>query len=267
MRRPGREQPWLVGKIEIPRAADVLAGQLRQRILTGELAEGDVLPTERNLVDRTGLGRASVREALRMLEAENLVESRLGRYGGWVVRKPGRESVARSIDVFIRGHQIRFVSLLDAREAIEPACAALAARYRTDQDLGEIEHRQAGMVAAWPDVPMYLLENVRWHLAVVVATHNELLIAFMSALSNAVHAATELEHFHSKAVQTAAIRAHEGVMAAIRDQDEQAAFRRMYRHVHAFRLHATGEMDVTAARARSRRTRSKASGPAPRVRR
>ncbi|MEO5902222.1 MAG: FadR/GntR family transcriptional regulator [Ilumatobacteraceae bacterium] len=230
-----------LGPIEVPRAADVLVELLRRRVLDGDLVEGDVLPSERALMADTGLGRATVREALRVLEVEDLIEPRLGRYGGWTVRRPGRESVTRSIDVFIRGTQIRFGSLLAAREAIEPSCAALAAEHRTDEDLVALERHGARMAECWEDVPEYLLENVRWHLAVVDATHNELLIAFMSALGDAIHAGTDLGAFNSTAVRRAAMRAHDSVVTAIREQDPDAAFRRMHRHVHAFHSQATSD--------------------------
>lgn len=227
-----------ISKITVPRAADVLADQLRQRILTGELRPGELLPNERDLAEQSGLGRASVREALRLLEGDNLVESKLGRNGGWLVRRPGSESVARSIDVFIRGHQLEFASLLEAREAMEPACAALAARHRTDADIAELELRSFKMKAA-SDVVDYLLENLRWHLAVVHASHNELLIAVMSALSDAIHATTDLEDFNSNEVRAAALQAHDRVLVAIKDGDADAAHRRMHRHLHAFNVQAT----------------------------
>jgi DNA-binding FadR family transcriptional regulator len=235
-----------VGRIEVPRAADVLVERLRQRVLDGELTEGDVLPSERALMSDTGLGRATVREALRVLEVEALITPRLGRYGGWTVRRPGRDSVTRSIDVFIRGTQIRFGSLLAAREAIEPSCAALAAENRTDDDIAALERHSARLAECWRDLPEYLLENVRWHLAVVDATHNELLIAFMSALGDAIHAGTNLGDFNSSDVRLAARRAHDGVVAAIRDGDADAAFRRMHRHVHAFRSQVTSDPDTAA---------------------
>jgi DNA-binding FadR family transcriptional regulator len=225
----------------VPRAADVLADRLRQGILSGQLRPGELLPPERKLVEQTGLGRASVREALRMLEVEDLIEARLGRYGGWLIRRPDEESVARSIDVFIRGRKLRFESLLETREAIEPACAALAARNRNDDDLAELDRRSAWLRAVVDDVPDYLLGNVQWHLAVVRATHNELLIAIMSALSDAIHAGTDLDDFNSEAVRAAALHAHDRVIDAIRLQDESAASRRMHSHLHAFRLQAISE--------------------------
>ncbi|MDT5185212.1 MAG: GntR family transcriptional regulator, transcriptional repressor for pyruvate dehydrogenase complex, partial [Mycobacterium sp.] len=59
--------------VDVPKASDVLAGQLRERILNGELAEGAPLPAERELVKQTQMSRATVREALRILEVQNLV--------------------------------------------------------------------------------------------------------------------------------------------------------------------------------------------------
>ena len=65
--------------VNVPKAADVLAGILREKILTGDLDEGMPLPNERDLGSQSGLSRASVREALRILEGEGLIATRVGR--------------------------------------------------------------------------------------------------------------------------------------------------------------------------------------------
>jgi GntR family transcriptional repressor for pyruvate dehydrogenase complex len=226
-------------KVEVPRAADVLVQQLRAKILAGELPVGEFLPPERALVEQTGLGRVSVREALRILEVEQLIEPRYGRHGGWLITRPGPEPITRSIDIFLRGQRIQLESILETREALEPSCAMLAARNRTELDIEELEKRGAQLEAVVDDVQDYLLENLRWHLAVVEATHSELLIAFVTALSSAIHAGSNIENFNSPSVREAAVKAHAGVFKAIREQDETAAFRRMYRHLHAFRLEAS----------------------------
>ena len=228
----------VIERVAVPRAADVLADQLRSRIFGGTIRPGQHLPPERTLVEQTGLGRASVREALRMLEAQGLVDRKLGRAGGWIARQPGHESVSRSIEVLIRGQQMSFDVLLETREAIEPACAGLAARHRTDADMRALELQTERVRTAAAKVPDYLRENVRWHLTVVEASHNELLIASMTALSDAIHAGTDIKDFNSKAVRAAALRAHDRVVDAIRDGDEEAAFARMRAHVHAFRVQA-----------------------------
>lgn len=239
MVRISADEGAFIGPIDAPQAADVLADRLRQRVLDGTLVEGDVLPSERALMVDTQLGRATVREALRILEVEALITPRLGRYGGWTVRRPDRTVVSRSIDGFIRGTGIRFADLLATREAIEPSCAALAAENRTDEDLVALERDGERLKASIRDLPAYLRINVDWHLAVVTATHNELLIAIMSALADAIHGGTDIERFNSLKVRRAAIADHDAVVAAIRDRDPDAARRRMHRHVHAFREQVT----------------------------
>ena len=122
--------PLDLAAVVVPKASDVLAARLRELILSSGLAEGTPLPPERELVAQSGLSRASVREALRVLETEGLVLTRAGRNGGSQVRRPGRESISRSFELFVRSHGVRFEALLEAREAIEPAAAALAAIHR-----------------------------------------------------------------------------------------------------------------------------------------
>ena len=81
-----------VKRLVVPKAPDVLAEHLRETILRGELAEGSPLPTERELGERSGLSRASVREALRILESEGLIQTRPGRNGGASVKQPTAQS-------------------------------------------------------------------------------------------------------------------------------------------------------------------------------
>jgi GntR family transcriptional repressor for pyruvate dehydrogenase complex len=86
----------LLKPVDVPKASDVLARELRERILSGELAEGMALPAERELVKQTQMSRATVREALRILEVQSLVRVRAGRAGGaFVQRRAGRAQAHR----------------------------------------------------------------------------------------------------------------------------------------------------------------------------
>lgn len=221
-------------RIFVPKASDVLAERLREHILTGGYAQGTALPTERDLVAQSGLSRASVREALRVLEVEGLIETRPGRNGGSVVRRPGHESVSRSVELFLRSHGIRFEALLETREVIEPATARLAAMHRTDGDLRELKQLHQALEAAFDNVAQFVRVNLEWHIAVVRASHNEPLIAFMTAISRPIHAATEIRSVNTDEIRHAVIRAHERVLQAIIDRDSDAALRRMQRHVGAY---------------------------------
>ncbi len=121
----------LLKPVDVPKASDVLARELRERILSGELAEGTALPAERELVKQTQMSRATVREALRILEVQNLVRVRAGRAGGAFVQRPTSKSMASSVTMLIRGSKIKLADLMETREALEPFCAELAARKRT----------------------------------------------------------------------------------------------------------------------------------------
>nr|WP_174320722.1 FadR/GntR family transcriptional regulator [Gordonia paraffinivorans] len=226
---PVRLQP-----MSVPKASDVLANDLRERILRGDFPSGTALPPERELVNQTKMSRTTVREALRILEVQGLVVIKTGRSGGAFVQLPGGESVATSVSLLIRGQQLRLTDLLETREAIEPACAALAAKYRTDEDLAALD--AANNTVGDLEIPLegFLQANVDWHLAVAQASHNELLTGFMSALSQAIYSSTENTAFVDTDVRQTTYRAHKSITDAIRAGDAAAATRRMTKHVHGY---------------------------------
>ena len=220
--------------VDVPKASDVLADKLRERILTGELAEGDPLPAERELVKQTQMSRATVREALRILEVQNLVRVKAGRAGGAFVQRPTTKSMANSVSMLIRGRRIKLVDLMETREALEPFCAELAARNRTDEDLAELDRANEAIADPEAVLGQFLQANLDWHVGVAVASHNELLIGLMSALSQAIYAGTENAAFVDTEVRVVASQAHRAITSAIRDRDATAAGRRMRRHVHSY---------------------------------
>lgn len=219
--------------IHVPKSSDVLADRLRRQILRGALAPGAALPPERDLVSQTGLSRGSVREALRILETEGLVSTRPGRQGGSVARQPGDESLARYIGMFVEGRGITLMSLLQTREAVEPSLAFLAAQNRTEEELAELLRLTRSVEDAYDDVPGYLAENVKWHCAIAGASHNELLRAFMVAISSMVYKASAIEDFATEEVRKVVLKAHRRIFDAIAARDAEAARRRMTRHLAA----------------------------------
>lgn len=220
--------------MEVPKASDVLANDLRERILTSEFPEGTALPPERELVIQTQMSRTTVREALRILEVQGLVRIKTGRAGGAFVQRPDKDSVATSVNLLIRGQQLRLAALLETREAIELYCARLAARHRTETDLARLDEANKAIADTSSSLAQFLQANVDWHVAVATASHNELLAGLMTALSQAIYTATENEDFVDDEVRRTTVRAHKSITAAIRAQDPDAAVRRMGRHVHSY---------------------------------
>jgi GntR family transcriptional repressor for pyruvate dehydrogenase complex len=224
----------LLTPVEVPKASDVLARELRERILSGELAEGTALPAERELVKQTQMSRATVREALRILEVQNLVRVRAGRAGGAFIQRPSTRSMANSVGIMIRGQRIKLADLMETREAVEPFCAELAARNRTDDDLAVLDKANKDIADPDADLPAFLQANLDWHVGVAMAGHNELLIGFMTALSHAIYTGTENAAFVDDNVRAVTQRAHKSITTAIRGGDAEAAARRMRNHVHSY---------------------------------
>jgi DNA-binding FadR family transcriptional regulator len=235
----------VLSPMQVPKASEVLANDLRENILTGRFPEGTALPTERDMVSQTQMSRTTVREALRILEVQGLIRIKTGRSGGAFVQRPDGESVANTVSLLIRGRQIRMAALLETREGVEPVCARLAAKYRTDEDLDRLE---AANVAIGADGPIegFLQANVDWHVAVATASHNELLTGFMAALSRAIYESTDNRAFVDAEVRRTTVLAHRRITDAIRDGNIDAALRRMTRHVHAYAEAVAGVENRTA---------------------
>jgi GntR family transcriptional repressor for pyruvate dehydrogenase complex len=231
---PHGRRHFVMDRIAVPKASSVLAGHLRESILTRALQAGTLLPNERELAEKAGLSRTSVREALRMLEVEGLVSTRTGRNGGSVAQIPSHAALEKAIHLFIRGQRVRFQSMVETREAIEPASARLAALRRTDEDLAALQAIHDRMAEGMDDLQAFLTTNVEWHLAVVTASHNELMIGFMRAISTVILTSTDIAGFNSDAVRAAVLRAHGRVLDAIRGGDADGAHRRMARHLQAY---------------------------------
>src|SRR5271155_3435482 len=224
----------LLKPVDVPKASDVLARELRERILSGELVEGTALPAERELVKQTQMSRATVREALRILEVQNLVRVRAGRAGGAFVQRPTTNGMAGSVSMLIRGQRIKLADLMETREALEPFCAESAARKRTDEDLELLDRANEDIADPDADLSAFLQANLDWHVGVAMASHNELLIGFMTALSHAIYTGTENAAFVDDKVRADPRRAHRSIPAAIRSGDPDTASRRMRGHVHSY---------------------------------
>jgi GntR family transcriptional repressor for pyruvate dehydrogenase complex len=224
------------GPVTVPKASDVLASHLRDQILSGELPEGSALPVERVLASSVGLSRGVVRDALRVLEIEGLITTRPGRAGGSFVRRPDATTLGRSMNVLVGGRGVRFGALLETRDALEPAAAGLAALHRTDEDLALLDDASQRLSDAVGDIPRFLQRNVEWHVAVVAASHNEIMKIILDSLSRAIVTATDISEFNSEATMAETLAAHAKILSAIRAGDQQKASRAMEKHVHGYRV-------------------------------
>jgi GntR family transcriptional repressor for pyruvate dehydrogenase complex len=169
----------------IPRQArlsDQIRDELKRMILEGELKRGVKLPTEEQLAGQLKVSKVSVREALRNLETEGLIEKRRGIHGGSFVAHPGSEKMGEWVVNYFRVGMITPEELVDFRQTLEPALVALAVERRTDKDLraikaviDEIDH---GVSRGKKSTP----KAVEFHRLIGEACHNRLISMVMEAL-------------------------------------------------------------------------------------
>ena len=104
--------------IRSPKTAELVAGTLRRMVVDGQLTDGDFLPNEAELMTHFGVSRPTLREAVRVLESERLVEVRRGSRTGARVRVPGPEIVARPAGLLLELSGATIADVLVARSGI-----------------------------------------------------------------------------------------------------------------------------------------------------
>jgi len=115
------------GTVRSPKTAELVAGTLRRMIVDGQLNDGDYLPHEKELMEHFHVSRPTLREAVRVLESDRLVEVRRGSRTGARVRVPGPEIVARPACLLLELSDATLADVMTARIAIEPPAAGLLA--------------------------------------------------------------------------------------------------------------------------------------------
>lgn len=216
----------------MPRSkAEHVAQRLLDRIITADLAPGSSFGTEADLLAQFDVSRPTLRESLRILESQGVLELRPGPGGGIMVRKPSTDILAHGLSVFLRLHDVPFIAVLKAREVIEPALAAEAAVNGTEEDFDELQ-RSIERMKAIKDQDAFIEENRIFHSIIARASGNKVLETFWSTISIL---ATGEHHGVRYTVgnQEHVIEAHKAILKACRQRDAKAAAAKMDVHVTA----------------------------------
>ncbi|HXY94335.1 MAG TPA: GntR family transcriptional regulator [Acidimicrobiia bacterium] len=167
-----------------------IADELRSMIVTGELHDGESLGRESDLVERFGVSRPSLREALRILEAEGLILVVRGVRGGVVVRQPDERFTARNAALVLQYRNTTLADVHEARSIIEPAAARMLASAR-DRRAAADELR--GLIDAQRDViddPVaFGKANAEFHERLVALAGNQTLEIVAEMLNEIVERA------------------------------------------------------------------------------
>jgi len=162
--------------------AEYVAQELLRFIISSKIAADSSIGTETDLLSRYDVSRPTLRESLRILESQGVVERRPGPGGGIIARKPAPGRVAHALSIFLHFNKVPFGKALMAREVIEPALASEAALHGSEADFVEMRTSIARMKEC-RDHDAFMGENRVFHGIVARASGNKVLEVFWQALS------------------------------------------------------------------------------------
>ncbi|MCP1199559.1 FadR/GntR family transcriptional regulator [Notoacmeibacter sp. MSK16QG-6] len=232
-RRTGSEQLEEIGlKIRKRQTlADQLYGQILEQIIANVLQEGEKLPSENQIAASFGVSRPVVREALRKLRDDGLVEARRGS-GTFVRRRPP----SRLID-FSTGQNLgSILRAIEARIAVESETARLAAQRAEPKDLALIEETLEDLASSMEARTPSVEADYAFHRAIALASGNNVLVDMLECarnlIENGIDVAQKLTREGAQIRVEQVAREHQHIFEAIRSRDAEAAS--MYMSFHLF---------------------------------
>jgi len=224
-----------IGSVRLPKLPTVVADALRRRILSGTLRQGDSLPLEQELSAQLGVSRPTLREALRVLEAESLIRPRRGSRAGAEVTAPTVDSAARYVGYLLQYQGTTLEDLARTRLMLEPPLAGQLAATRDPAVLARLrdalEQEEAAIAAPGEFQPA----QARFHQLVCDLAGIETMAIFVRQLNWVLTRLTEehraASHRDRRRQATKAHRAHARLYALVEAGDAAAAQQFWHQHV------------------------------------
>ncbi|MEV1025172.1 FadR/GntR family transcriptional regulator [Streptomyces sp. NPDC050264] len=232
--------------VRAPKTAELIAEQLRRRIVQGQLKPGETLPPETQLMEQFGVSRPTLREAFRILEAETLISVRRGSRGGAQVMAPEVSVAARYVGLLLQFQGTTVDDVYEARMVAEPVCARLLAKRRTKQDLADLTAVVDELKAAIEAPDEVVAPTVEWsgltyrfHELVMQRSGNKTLALQGAVLQDIVATHTEVRVTRSYDRTASperfqrAIRAYGKLITLVEAKDADGAERHWRAHMKA----------------------------------
>ena len=236
--------------VRAPKTAELIATLYRRQIVRGELRPGDTLPSEQQLMEQFGVSRPTLREAFRILEAEDLISVKRGSRGGARVTQPSLSVAARYVGLLLQVQGTTIADVYEARMVLEPACARLLARRRTKQDLAdltacieELRAAQAGRPGTAqldaPEPALWSRQAARFHELIMQRSGSKTLAVQGGVLQDivATHLTLALSRDRAKDDELANfrrnVRSYEKLVALVEERDGAGAEQHWRAHMEA----------------------------------
>ena len=228
-----RKDVTLMEKMRKPRKLpEQIADKLREMIIQEEMKTGMKLPAEAELMTRFGVSRSTVREAVKILQTEHIVDIRQGQ-GTFLCAMPGLKQ--DPLGLRFADQEELIAQLLETRLLIEPNVAALAAQRRTDEDLAEMKVLLDKMDNAYLHGEDYTPFDAQFHSIVARATRNDVIMRLLPT----IHESIQAGYHHTQRAEGSYQRAsqchldmYRGIMEHDSERARQAAQRHMMQTMH-----------------------------------
>jgi GntR family transcriptional regulator, transcriptional repressor for pyruvate dehydrogenase complex len=205
-------------------ASDNAAAWLKALVFTGQLGPGDRLPAERDLAVQLGIGRMTLRLALKSLETAGYIGTTRGAHGG--SRVADIDALSAAWDDWMRRNALKVKEIFELRMILETQVASLAAQRATPDDVRRIE---ATLEEAGPNHESLIRWHTAFHDALGAATHNERLQRAVRELGSEIFLPVLQVHDEQRLVEIRAL--HQGILDAVRAGDAAQAERLMREHL------------------------------------
>jgi GntR family transcriptional repressor for pyruvate dehydrogenase complex len=216
--------------------SELVRNQLEKAILSGEVKVNEQLPTEANLGASFGVSRTVIREALQRLEAQGLVQSRIGS-GSYVAPYP-MDQVKTAMGRFAALNQQAdtFLNLLDLRIVIETeTCGRLAERHDADA-ISDLRTILGQMAQSREDLVQFAKADMDFHIRIAQASGNPFFPTILESLKG-IGQAFSLATYESRAIIERTRRDHRAILQAVIDGDGETSRRRMHDHIAFSKTH------------------------------
>ena len=191
--------------------------RIKKALINGELKPGDYIPSESTMTQNLGVGKSSVREAIKMLQAMGILEVKRGQ--GTLIREtPDEDALNPMVFQLILARGIP-QELLELRKILEPAYSVLALKNATKKDFKEIEVALVDFEAAINRGDQTAQHDLAFHMSILNATHNGMVIRIGTTMMELFDAAIETS---MKSLPDVALKDHKAIFKALRERNESA---------------------------------------------
>lgn len=213
--------------VRVPKAAEIVADDIRLQILRGALTEGDSLPPESALVEAYGVSRPTLREALRILESQSLIEIRRGANGGARITMPSARDAAQTSGILLQARGTTIRDVFEARSVIEPAAVRMIVERGLADGIERLDQAHRTECTLSDDWASFNVEAAMFHsLVVEVAGNTTLALLNEMLVSIVIHhhgAMFRQGHAEFDALVASTVHYHGGLIEALREGDADAA--------------------------------------------